>query len=245
MKNIIIVIPARFKSTRFPGKPLANILGKPMILRVAEIAKKVKEVEEIIVATENKKIANVCKNNKLKYVMTSKRCLTGTDRLSEVAKKIKANIYINLQGDEPLVLKNDIKKVINAKVKYNDSVICGYTKLKIDENQNDNSIPKVVFNKYNDLMYISRSPVPGSKQKHTHYFKQVCIYAFNRKELLDFSKYKKKGIIEKIEDIELLRYFDLNKNIKMVRVSGNSIAVDFPKDIKRVEKVLKKKNKIY
>lgn len=243
MKKIIIVIPARYASKRFPGKPLAKILGIPMIVRVATIAKKVKGINAIIIATDDKKIVKVCKKYNLEYLMTSKNCLTGTDRLSEVAKKIKADVYVNLQGDEPLVLQNDIKKVIKEKILHNDQVICGYTKLKKDEHESDNSIPKVVFNKEKYLIYISRSAVPGSKKKHSHYYKQVCIYAFNRKELMQFSKQKKKGIIEEIEDIELLRYFDLNKKIKMVKVSGNSIAVDYPKDVRRVEKILEQNNR--
>ena len=193
MKKIIIVIPARYASKRFPGKPLAKILGIPMIVRVATIAKKVKGINAIVIATDDKKIVKVCKKYNLEYLMTSKNCLTGTDRLSEVAKKIKADVYVNLQGDEPLVLQNDIKKVIKEKILHNDQVICGYTKLKKDEYESDNSIPKVVFNKEKYLMYISRSAVPGSKKKHSHYYKQVCIYAFNRKELMQFSKQKKKG----------------------------------------------------
>ena len=243
MKQIIIVIPARYNSKRFPGKPLVNILGLPMVVRVASIAKKVKGIKTVIVATDSQKIVKVCKKYNLNYLLTGKNCLTGTDRLSEVARKIKADIYVNLQGDEPLVLTNDIRKVINEKIIYKNQVICGYTRLKKDENEKDNSIPKVVFNKNKNLIYISRSAVPGSKKKHKYYFKQVCIYAFNRAELLQFSKKKRKGIIEDIEDIELLRFFDSNKKIKMVEVSGNSIAVDYPKDVKRVEKILKKNDK--
>ena len=243
MIKILIIIPARFKSSRFPGKPLADILGKPMVIRVAEIAKKVKISNKVIIATDSKKIASVCKQYNYEFVMTSKKCLTGTDRLSEVARKIKAEMYINLQGDEPIVSPKDIEKVIKSKIKNKKFIICGYTKIRKDEKSSDNSIPKVVFNKKKELIYLSRAPIPGSKGRHNFYFKQVCIYAFNRGELVKFSETGRKSYIENIEDIELLRYFDLNKKIKMVQVSGNSIAVDFPKDIKKVENILKKRKK--
>lgn len=243
MTKTLIVIPARYKSSRFPGKPLASILQKPMVIRVADIAKKVKNSNDVIIATDSEKISKVCEDNNFKSIKTSKSCLTGTDRLSQVAKKIKADIYINLQGDEPLVSPRDIERIINYKKINKNYVICGFTKLRKDEDSSDNSIPKVVFNKRNELIYISRSPVPGSKKKHKFFFKQVCIYAFNRNQLLKFSKLRKKSFVENLEDIELLRYFDLNIKIKMFQVSGNSISVDFPKDIKRVEKILRKQNK--
>ena len=113
MKKIII-IPARYGSSRYKGKPLVKILKREMVLRVADICSKVVEKKDLFIATDNKKISNVAKMAKYNVVMTSSKCLTGTDRVAEVAKKIKANIYVNVQGDEPTINPSDIKKVINT-----------------------------------------------------------------------------------------------------------------------------------
>jgi len=237
--KLVIIIPARIKSKRFHGKPLKKILGIPMIIRVAQICEKVTSNRNIFIATDAKKIALVVKKNKFNVLMTSPKCMTGTDRVAEAANKIKADIYINVQGDEPLISAQDIKKIIKAKIKNKDHIICGYTKINKNEDPLKRSIPKVVMNEKNELLYISRALVPGSKKALLRtYNKQVCIYAFNKKELDSFKKLKRKSDLEKIEDIEILRFFEFNKKILMIKTNANSIAVDHPEDIKKVEKEL-------
>ena len=164
MKKIII-IPARYGSSRYKGKPLVKILKREMVLRVADICSKVVEKKDLFIATDNKKISNVAKMANYNVVMTSSKCLTGTDRVAEAAKKIKANIYVNVQGDEPTINPSDIKKVIKAKIKYPKHVICGYDKIHKYENPSSINLPKVVVNKNQELVYISRSVIPGSKKK--------------------------------------------------------------------------------
>lgn len=180
-------------------------------------------------------------------MMTSKNCNTGTDRVAEVSKKIKADIYINVQGDEPTIKKKDIKKIISAKIKFPNHVVCGYTNLLENEKPTDINIPKVLINSNRDLIYMSRLPLPGKKnfkqKTKIKYFKQVCIYAFNKDELKKFKNFKKKSAIEIAEDIEILRFFEINKKIKMIKTTNNSIAVDQKKDIKKVEKYLKNAKK--
>ena len=112
--NYLVVIPARFRSKRLPGKPLMDICGKPMIIRTFDQCRKVFPSSKIIVATDDKRIKNVCEENNIRVVMTSKYCLTGTDRMAEVAKKIKANFYLNVQGDEPMCNISDLKKLFKA-----------------------------------------------------------------------------------------------------------------------------------
>ena len=241
--KIIIVIPARLKSSRFPEKPIKKILGIPMIIRVARICEKIIKRDNIIIATDSNKILRLVEEYKFKGMLTSKNCLTGTDRVSEIASKVHANIYVNVQGDEPLILPKDIKKIIEAKIKNKNKVICGYSEISNDINPKSNSIPKVVMNEKNELIYISRSLIPGSKKKLTKYNKQVCIYAFNKEELNLFINFKRKSKIEYLEDIEILRFYEFNKKILMVKTSGNSIAVDYPSDIKKVEKKLLKNDK--
>ena len=133
MKKIII-IPARYGSSRYKGKPLVKILKREMVLRVADICSKVVEKKDLFIATDNKKISNVAKMANYNVVMTSSKCLTGTDRVAEAARKIKANIYVNVQGDEPTINPSDIKKVIKAKIKYPKHVICGYDRIHTHEN---------------------------------------------------------------------------------------------------------------
>ena len=239
----IIVIPARYKSTRFPGKPLIKLLGKPMIQWVAELSARAIGQENVYIATENNKIFSTVVKLGFKAIMTSKNCLTGTDRLAEVAKKIKADIYINVQGDEPLVDPKDIQKIINTKKKYYDEVINAYTIIKKDEKPSSINIPKVIFTDNKRLIYISRQTIPGFKEKKNIpnvYYKQVCIYAFNRKELQAYSNYGCKSNLEKSEDIEILRFFELDKKIRLIKTSKGTFAVDEPKDIKKVEIALKK-----
>ena len=240
--KFVIIIPARFGSSRYRGKPLVKILGKEMVIRVADICRKVSGPKNLFVATDDKKIAKVVSDNGYKYMMTSSKCLTGTDRVAEAAMKIKSNIFINVQGDEPTINPVDIKKVINAKIKFPNHVICGYDKVHNFENPKNTNLPKVVVNSKSELIYISRALVPGTKKKQKiSYNKQVCVYAFNKSELKQFYLYKKKSKIEKIEDIEILRFFDLNIKVKMIKLNSNSVAVDELKDVKKAEKIILKK----
>ena len=236
-----IIIPARFGSSRYRGKPLVKILGKEMVIRVADICNKIKNAK-VFIATDSKKIANVVKKYGYKYIFTSTNCLTGTDRVAEASKKIRSKIYINVQGDEPTINPNDIKKVIKTKKKFPNHVICGFDKIHSYENAFSLNLPKVVVNQKNDLVYMSRAAIPGSKKylKNRNFFKQVCIYAFNKKQLSKYCKKKKKTNLEMVEDIEILRFFDLNIKIKMIKLNSNSIAVDEKNDVKKVEKFLKK-----
>ena len=241
--KIIIVIPARFKSSRFPGKPLVKILDKPMIQWVAELSEKAVSKENVYIATDNIKIFNVVSELGYKGIMTSEKCLTGTDRLAEVAKKVEADIYINVQGDEPMVKPNDIQKIIDAKKKYPHDIINGYTRINKEEDASNINLPKVIFTDDKRLVYISRKALPGFKDKENEpqvYYKQVCIYAFNRQELLEYARYGCKSILEQSEDIEILRFLEWGKTIRLVKTSSGSISVDEAKDIKKAEFALRK-----
>ena len=238
-----IIIPARYGSSRYRGKPLVKILGKEMVIRVADICSKIKNVN-VYVATDSKKIAGVVKKYGYNYIFTSSSCLTGTDRVAEASKKIRSKIFINVQGDEPTINPKDIKKVIETKKRFPNHVVCGYDKVHDFENPSSINLPKVVVSSKGELIYISRALVPGKKNMNQkiQYHKQVCIYAFNKKQLKKFSSMKKKSETENFEDIEILRFFDLNEKIKMVKLNSNSVAVDEIADVKKAEKLLIKKN---
>ncbi len=239
-----IIIPARYGSSRYKGKPLVKILNREMILRVADICSKVVAKKNLFIATDSNKIAKVVKKDNYNVIMTSKNCLTGTDRVAQAALKIKSRIYINVQGDEPTINPIDIKKIIQAKIKFPNHVICGYDKVHKFENPLSKNLPKIVTNEKNELVYISRSLIPGEKKKNNKEFlKQVCIYAFNKKELKKFNSMKKKSKLEKIEDIEILRFFELDTKIKMIKLNSNSVAVDEISDVAKAEKLIKQKIK--
>lgn len=238
----IIVIPARYKSSRFPGKPLVTLLGKPMIQWVAELSAKAVGQENVYIATDDERIAQAVLQMGYQTVMTSDECLTGTDRLAEVAQKIEADIYINVQGDEPLVDPEDIRKVIEAKKAYPNEVINGYAVISKDEDPNSVNIPKVIFAENQRMIYMSRQALPGFKEQKNapqQYYKQVCIYAFNREELIAYGAYGKKSTLEQAEDIEIIRFLEWNQPIRMVQTRPGSLAVDVPDDVEKVEKALK------
>ena len=213
------VIPARYKSSRFPGKPLVDLAGTPMIIRVARIVEKALGKEHTFIATESDIIKETVESYGYNVVMTSDNCLTGTDRVWEVAQKIDADVYVNVQGDEPLLDYRDILKIGKAKEQFIDHVVNGMCPLSKSEDPKNINIPKVVVNKHNILTYMSRLPIPG------------LIYAFNYNELKAFGEETSKGTSELYEDIEILRFIDLNIPIKMVETSGSSLAVDVVEDV--------------
>ena len=133
MNNTKIIIPARYGSSRLPGKPLRLICGKELILHVAERCRKVLGNENLFIATDSVKIKRRLKENKFNVIMTSTKCPTGTDRVAQASKKISGKIFINVQGDEPLINPLDIKKIINAKRKFPNHIICGFTNMMTSE----------------------------------------------------------------------------------------------------------------
>lgn len=235
MKDYIVVIPARYNSKRFKGKPLANILGKPMIQHVYENCLKAVPKELIFIATDDDRIKDVALGFGANTIMTSKNCLTGTDRVAEVAVKIKAKYYINVQGDEPIINHNDILEVIKNIGLNNGDIINGYCQIDNEEDYRSINIPKVVFRPDGRLMYMSRSEVPGNKNRDFKLaFRQVCIYAFPAISLEKFSEKKNKTLLEDIEDIEILRFLEMGFEVKMVKLSNSSISVDLKSDIQKV-----------
>ena len=227
-QRAVVVIPARFKSSRFPGKPLAKINGKAMVLHVAEKAEKAIGKENVYIATENSKIANIVKKAGYNVITTSDSCLTGTDRVAEASYEINADIFINLQGDEPMVDPDDIIKIIKLKQDNPNYIINCMSNLHKDEDALDKKIPKVICDLNNNLIYSSRNPIPGSKNLQVNnIMKQVCIYAFSKNQLHHFYDTKKTPL-EDYEDIEIVRCLEKGMKVKMMEVNKVSYAVDYP-----------------
>jgi len=237
--DIAIIIPARYQSSRFPGKPLVDILGMSMICRVWRQCIKVLPSTQVFVATDSKEIADHCEECGIQVLMTSDTCLTGTDRVYEASKQINAKMVVNVQGDEPLIDPSDIHLIIQESKKNPDKIINAMCRLASEEDFRSTTIPKVVFRQDRRLLYMSRAGIPTNKN---HDFiaswKQVCIYAFPAAALKKFSQTKKKSHFESIEDIEILRFLEMGFDVQMVEVSQSSIAIDVPADVDKVEKVL-------
>lgn len=233
-----IVIPARYQSSRFPGKPLIDLCGKTMIQRVWERCCNAVDKDLVYIATDSEKIESVCINFGAQVIKTSRDCMTGTDRLAEANKKLKADFIVNVQGDEPLINPKDILKVIEAYKRAPNTVINAMCRIENEEEFRSLTVPKVITSKSGNLMYMSRSPIPITKTGQFEYaFKQVCIYAFSKKHLSFFAAHENKTPVEKIEDIEILRFLENDIPVKMIKVTSSSLAIDVPED---VEKVLKK-----
>ena len=233
--HLIIVIPARMKSTRLPGKPLVDILGKSMIQRTYEQCRKAFPAERIFVATDNEEIEQHCLERNIQVIMTSEECLTGTDRVAEVSNIIEADYYINVQGDEPLINPQDILDVEKAIHVAPGSIINGYAPVLDAEMWKSASTPKVVVRQDGRLLYMSRSPIPGNKTgEFEKAWRQICVYAYPKVALDAFVKAGKKTEIEEIEDLEILRFLEMGFEVQMVLLSDESIAVDHPEDVEKV-----------
>ncbi len=240
--NAVVIIPARYKSSRFPGKPLADISGQSLIQRVWTQCIEAFDHESVYIATDDERIKNHCEENGMKYIMTSDDCLTGTDRVAEAYNRLdkEYDTIVNVQGDEPLIKPEDILKVARAHSKFPHMSYCGMCKIKLKKEFTNPNIVKVVTDSDNWLLYASRAGIPTDKKLgFRHAYKQVCIYAFSAYDLSSFTN-STKAVLESIEDIEFLRFLETGHQVKMIEVSESSIAVDVPEDIKKVKAALRR-----
>ena len=215
-----------------------------MVVRVADLSAKAVGDENVYVATDDERIGNIVKEHGYNVIYTSEECLTGTDRVAEASLEIDADVIVNVQGDEALLDPSDIIKAVNCKISNENSVVTCMAKLTSSEKPKDLKTCKVVTNLDGDLMYVSRNAIPSSKNGIVKSaFKQVCVYAFNKDELKTYFERGKdsgKTPAELSEDIEIIRFLEMGKRVKMVRVEGGTLAVDFPEDVSEVEKIFRK-----
>ena len=241
--KIIAVIPARYASTRFPGKPLVDICGKPMIWWVYNKVLEVKELDEVYVATDDKRIEEVCKKYKMNVIITKNNHPNHINRIQEVSEKIEADYYICVNGDEPLIDPVSIQKIVPTKEDNDNIVFIGARRKLTDpaETIDSANIKMVIGN--NDLcMYLSRTPIPYPKGSlFIDYWKYVGIECFNKKAL-DFFVNNKIGVIEKVEDIDHIRFLENGIKIYFKEVKSDSLSVDTPKDLEKVIKIIEGKN---
>lgn len=233
--KIVLIIPARYKSTRFPGKPLVDILGKTMIERVHAQCTKAFPANQIFVATEDARIIDFCESKSIQSILTSDNCLTGTDRVAETAEIIEADVYINVQGDEPVFNPQDIQVLLDKVENNPNQVYCGYCEIDDEEMFFSRSTPKVVLSIKEQLLYMSRSPIPGNKTGTFGFsHRQVCAYAFPKEALKIYKAAGAKTPLEQEEDLEILRFLEMGYPVQMVKMSSASIAVDHTEDVEKV-----------
>lgn len=242
--NIIGIIPARYASSRFPGKPLAIIKGKSMIQRVYEQACKAKILSEVIIATDSEIIANHIKTFKGKYIITSEKHKSGTERCNEVLEKLqtenpekKIDVIINIQGDEPYINPLQIEILASC---FKDKNIDIATLIKKIDSQDELTTPnvvKVIRDNNKNAIYFSRTPIPYQRNidikewlKNDDYYKHIGIYAYKSEVLKKITKLKT-GILEKAESLEQLRWIENGYRIRTEITDYESHAVDVPQDI--------------
>lgn len=240
--KVAVIIPARYASTRFPGKPLALIDGKPMIQHVYERVAKWKTATEVYVATDDERIAQVIDDAGGSCIISSDEYATGTDRIAaaiEIAT-IEAEIIINVQGDEPLISTKALDQLVSPLLKkepFHATTLAHKIKTA-DEKENQNVV-KVVFDTRGRALYFSRAPIPfGAKESHRH----IGVYAFQRPILQTFPNMKR-HICETNERLEQLRLLENGYTIGVIETEYKAIGVDIPGDIHIVEEILEKRRR--
>jgi 3-deoxy-manno-octulosonate cytidylyltransferase (CMP-KDO synthetase) len=238
LKRAAAVIPARYESTRFPGKPLALILGRPMIQRVYDGVREARLVDRVIIATDDERIREAAESFGAEAMLTSGSHNSGTERAAEVSQIIDNNIIINVQGDEPLVtgsLVDSLVEALQAEDVRVASLMARVNDLALLANPN---IVKVVTDREGFALYFSRSPLPF--QASDFFYQHVGIYGYKRDFLAEFIAMKPSRL-ERMERLEQLRALENGCRIKMVEAPHPTLSVDSPGDIIKVEEFLRKK----
>lgn len=241
--KIIGVIPARYKSSRFPGKPLADICGKPMIWWVYQQCRKVEDLNSVYVATDDGRIFDACARLGIQAVMTSEDHRTGTDRIGEVARKVPADLIVNIQGDEPLLEPSTIKAAIEPFYSTPNLQVSNLmTRIKDPVDVVNFTVPKVITNREGIGVYLTRATAPYPKGSIDYsYFKQVCVYGFRPEALqfyCDYGMKYGKAKAEAVEDIEILRFIESGYKVQYIEVDSETVAVDTPNDLEKVRPIV-------
>jgi len=235
------VVPARFASTRLPGKPLLRIAGKPLIQWVYESASQASCLERVLVATDDERIYRTVFEFGGEAVMTAADHQSGTDRVAEVAAGLQADVFVNVQGDEPLIAATTIDSVCRPFLS-NPALQVATAKIPLrdPEEAAKPQVVKVVTDAAGKAMYFSRSLIPFPRREPAHWYKHIGIYAYRREFLLSLGNLKQ-SVLETTECLEQLRFLENGVSIGVVEVSEESIGIDTPEDVDRVRPLLENK----
>lgn len=237
MINAIGVIPARYGSTRFPKKVIADLMGKPIIQHIWESAKNAKMLDDLVIATDNEEIMKVIEKFGGKAIFTSPDHATGTDRIAEVVNAIDVKIIVNIQGDEPLIRPMMIDSLVRTMSGDNNISMASLMRKMDDQEEIKNpNVVKVIVDKNNFAIYFSRSPIPYPRiaTEAALYYKHMGIYAYRKDFLYEFTNLPK-SYLEKAESLEQLRALENGFKIKMVETKFDTIGVDTPEDLEKVK----------
>ena len=241
--TVSALIPARLNSTRLEKKLIKNLDGIPLIVRTYQNICSTKLFDEVVVVTDSDEIINVLKEFDIKFLKSKEDHNTGTDRIAEFSNKFKSDIIINVQGDEPFVLKEDLSKIINTfknDIENKINVISLMTKLISIEEFNNPYNVKVVVDKNNNSIMFSRSIIPYKRvENNVNYFKHIGIYAFRNSFLNKFKKFKQTNL-ELTEMIEALRIIEHGYNIHMIEIDHEQISIDTIDDFNKAKSMLNK-----
>lgn len=240
--RILGVIPARYQSSRLPGKPIVDICGKPMIWWVYQQAKKVREFSDMLVATDDERIEEVCHKLGMKVLMTSKEGACLIDRLYEISERMQYDYYVSINGDEPLIEHKIIPSVFPMDIYQEKPIVRGLMRVFREPAEViDPANMKLVCNEDGKLIYISRSPIPyPHKTTEFEYKKYVGVECYN-KQALDFYIKTKPGPIEKIEDLGTLRFLEHGVDVYYKMVDSNSLSVDTCRDLDKVRHIMEQR----
>lgn len=240
--KVVGVIPARYQSSRFPGKPLADICGKPMIWWVYHQMIKAKGIDKVYVATDDQRIVDACSKEQIPAVMTSESCSTHLERLYEFSTKVDADFYINVNGDEPLIDNTCIQDLVPVGVDPDSSYAAnGMMILQDPIDAVDSSKIKIAVDTFGYGMYMARSPIPFPKGKSTYQMKKfVGVQCFTKKAL-EFVHNTPRGELESIEDIDEYRFLENGHKIKFILTQANTLSVDTYKDLQKVNEIIRKR----
>ena len=242
--KVVVVIPARYGSTRLPGKPLVSLNGQPMIQRVYERAKSARSVDRVIVATDDDRIVKAVTSFGGEARMTRPDHRTGTERVAEVAAHVEGEVFVNVQGDEPLLDPAAVDTAVSALLEEPQAAVATVaTPIKVPGDIMDPNVVKVVLDFDDNALYFSRAPIPwvrdtGSAIQVRH-LKHLGLYVFQREALLEYPTLPQ-GELERIEQLEQLRWLENGSKIRVAEVEHDAISVDVPEDVPRVEKLLQK-----
>lgn len=238
--RIAAFIPARYDSSRFKGKPLADICGRPMIWWVYQQVKKTENINQVYVAADSEEVFQVCEKYQIPCLMTSREHATSTERIYEAAKKVPADVYLCINGDEPLISPKTVGQVVPEAIEgfFAANLM---TQMQDPAEVVDNTNIKVVTDVFGNALFLSRSPIPYPKASLSfRYYKHLGVLAYSM-EALKFFAETPKGRIELAEDINELRFLEHGKKLKMIPVMAETLSVDTPKDLDYVRKVIRER----
>jgi len=241
--QVNVVIPARYGSTRLPGKPLVSLAGRPMIQRVYERAKLAKRVNRVIVATDDDRILKAVEAFGGEARMTRADHRTGTERVAEVAAHVEGDVFVNVQGDEPLLDPAAVDRAVDALLEEpRAGVATVATPIKSPADIMDPNVCKVVLDFEENALYFSRAPIPWVRDSagkvQVRHLKHLGLYVFERDALLEYPTLPQ-GELERIEQLEQLRWLENGWKIRVAEVEHDAISVDVAEDVAKVEKLLR------